>query len=619
MKQNYLKTRVLDNLTNAFQLARKLTDITRRAAKEAKSPTEPSSASSSSDANRSVNLGVFDSVDNDMELESSSDLFDSDGAPISDANEHRGGGRGRGRGRGRGGCARGRPRGRGRARGRGRGRARSRSPIVDRSTGIAGRTRSRWRAGTSEVVLSMSSVISDTSDATDDSRDEDYSDESSSESSVDLTGLGVDVASAASSASKPAADSAVNAQASGRMAAAEWTNSDGTGTGTYASLDGKRSCTIDSSEGLSDGSSVFCATVSDDDARPSKRQRLISAPAQQQHSGAVTPSTQIIRSMPPPPAQQQTPSAQIIRSRPPPPAPVAVIRRNATATYRSGYSSLSWRAPARLLAVPQPQPPAVRVSGRYSSSPYTPSPAPASAATGVASDYPVLTELYHKRHRSSQQSSVALRPATVSTVITTSSTTSFYGPPRPRHPITPPPTIGPTPRKVTAVASLCDGVDVRSSTIKAAGRGLFASRRFGVGELITEYGGAVISCAEAKKRRDAGKASHIRTLDSMHTAIDGVDVTLATGNPGASFANDPHRGDGKEKPNRCNAKFVKLEQHQQKGLIPLCIRGGLAATSRIFLKASREILPRDEIFVNYGRGYWKGTGNAEDSNDEDSS
>ena len=158
------------------------------------------------------------------------------------------------------------------------------------------------------------------------------------------------------------------------------------------------------------------------------------------------------------------------------------------------------------------------------------------------------------------------------------------------------------------------GVDVRPSTIKAAGRGLFATRRFDVGDLITEYGGIVISCEEAKKRREAGKASHIRTLDSMYTAIDGLSVTVATGNPGGSFANDPHRGDVKEKPNRWNATFVKLEHRQQIGL-RLCERGGLQALARIFLKAVRVILPNDEIFVNYGRGYWDRTqtGDTEES------
>jgi len=246
-------------------------------------------------------------------------------------------------------------------------------------------------------------------------------------------------------------------------------------------------------------------------------------------------------------------------------------------------------------------------SGRYSSSPYTPSPAPATAPSGVDPEYPVLTGLYNKRRRSGQQVTQAVVP----TVNATSNAASFYGPPR-----TASPTVESTSRalKRPGAAGICDGVDVRPSTIKAAGRGLFATRRFDVGDLITEYGGIVISCEEAKKRREAGKASHIRTLDSMYTAIDGLSVTVATGNPGGSFANDPHRGDVKEKPNRWNATFVKLEHRQQIGL-RLCERGGLQALARIFLKAVRVILPNDEIFVNYGRGYWDRTqtGDTEES------
>ena len=114
-------------------------------------------------------------------------------------------------------------------------------------------------------------------------------------------------------------------------------------------------------------------------------------------------------------------------------------------------------------------------------------------------------------------------------------------------------------------AVIGDGVEVRESTLRKAGRGLFASRWFDEGELITEYGGTLISWTEGKKRRNDQKDSHIRAVDSQHTAIDGIGVSVIPGNAGASFANDPHCGDRSIKPSLWNAEFVRLEPRQQVG------------------------------------------------------
>lgn len=70
-----------------------------------------------------------------------------------------------------------------------------------------------------------------------------------------------------------------------------------------------------------------------------------------------------------------------------------------------------------------------------------------------------------------------------------------------------------------------------------AGLGLWSSRPFKRNDLITSYSGDEISYVEALRLRNAGKGSHIRTIESRHTAINGIKLPQP-GEGGASFAND---------------------------------------------------------------------------------
>lgn len=141
-------------------------------------------------------------------------------------------------------------------------------------------------------------------------------------------------------------------------------------------------------------------------------------------------------------------------------------------------------------------------------------------------------------------------------------------------------------------AKIGNGIEIRESKLPNAGRGAFTTRSFKKGDYITEYGGEVISSDEANLRRIAGKASHIRSLTPMHTAIDGRQVLSSHGEGGASFINDP-----------CgvfqyNCRFV-VTRTLRNGVV----RDGLSVIERVFARALCDIPAGAELYVNYGAGY----------------
>lgn len=139
-----------------------------------------------------------------------------------------------------------------------------------------------------------------------------------------------------------------------------------------------------------------------------------------------------------------------------------------------------------------------------------------------------------------------------------------------------------------------NGIAVRNSTIANAGRGLFATIAFRKGDTITEYDGEVIDIKEANRRRQHGLHSHIRSLVSGRLAVDGRLVKAEYGKGGASFINDIRDT------TRYNAKLCNTTK-----LINGVNRSGLPAIERSFARATTDIPPGQEIFVNYGNGYWK--------------
>jgi hypothetical protein len=134
------------------------------------------------------------------------------------------------------------------------------------------------------------------------------------------------------------------------------------------------------------------------------------------------------------------------------------------------------------------------------------------------------------------------------------------------------------PRQGPAVIG--DGVEVQRSTLNGAGLGLFTVRPFERGALITQYDGRVIARAEALDLRAQGRDSHVRTLETGHTAIDGLREPLL-GRGGGSFANQA------PPPLTPNARYWTSAELQP----------------RVWLRATRRIEPGEEVWVAYGARY----------------
>lgn len=121
------------------------------------------------------------------------------------------------------------------------------------------------------------------------------------------------------------------------------------------------------------------------------------------------------------------------------------------------------------------------------------------------------------------------------------------------------------------------------STIPEAGRGLKTKKNFQKGDLLTQYCGWIISRGEARSLRDQGAHSHVNTLDS-HTYLLGVETpaeirSFPPEDRGyASFVNHD--------PQKKNCEFVTIE-------------------GRRLLRATKDIEAGSELFVSYGRNYFK--------------
>lgn len=135
-------------------------------------------------------------------------------------------------------------------------------------------------------------------------------------------------------------------------------------------------------------------------------------------------------------------------------------------------------------------------------------------------------------------------------------------------------------------ATLGAKVQVGDSTLKHAGRGLYARERIEKDQGIIEYYGQIISFEEAKKRRVEGKASHIRSLIPMSWCVDGRHV-----DEGAAMINDP-----RAEKHKVNAELVSY--HALDNIFKRDPKYSVA-----YARALRVIEPGEEIFVSYGSDY----------------
>lgn len=138
---------------------------------------------------------------------------------------------------------------------------------------------------------------------------------------------------------------------------------------------------------------------------------------------------------------------------------------------------------------------------------------------------------------------------------------------------------------ITMSAIIGNGVQILPSLMPNAGNGLFADRDFKKNELITEYDGPRIDKASADKLREKHMHTHIRVVNSQYEYIDGYKDVLV-GKGGGSFANDATI----QKQNN-SIYFSKFDELRGRG--------------RVFLKATKDIKKGEEIYVSYGKDYWR--------------
>ena len=119
---------------------------------------------------------------------------------------------------------------------------------------------------------------------------------------------------------------------------------------------------------------------------------------------------------------------------------------------------------------------------------------------------------------------------------------------------------------------------IKKSTLPEAGKGLFTKSLIPAGTHIIEYKGRVTTWNEVKET-EADNA-YIMYVNRDHV-INALPYKKAL----ARYANDA-KGVGKIRGLRNNAVYATVKK-------------------RVYIKATREIKPGEEILVDYGKSYWQ--------------
>lgn len=142
---------------------------------------------------------------------------------------------------------------------------------------------------------------------------------------------------------------------------------------------------------------------------------------------------------------------------------------------------------------------------------------------------------------------------------------------------------------------------VMTSTIEGAGLGLFnwSGTDIQPGQWITEYGGETIGPKEAETRKKGGMYTHILSLGYKGTCVDGrcrglfsMDYYTAVKHAAGSFANSCRSENVNAKYERVDAKSG-YQQYENAEYV----------NKRPFLKATRSIPDRAEIFCHYDKKF----------------
>jgi SET domain-containing protein len=130
---------------------------------------------------------------------------------------------------------------------------------------------------------------------------------------------------------------------------------------------------------------------------------------------------------------------------------------------------------------------------------------------------------------------------------------------------------------IAGMAIMKKNLQVKRSRIRGAGKGLFTSVFIPKGTKISEYKGRISTWNDA--RHEEGNNAYIFYLNRNHV-IDAKGSKLSL----AHFANDG-KGLNRDKANTNNAKYI-------------------TEGKRVYIEATRDIEPGEEILVGYGKEYW---------------
>lgn len=121
---------------------------------------------------------------------------------------------------------------------------------------------------------------------------------------------------------------------------------------------------------------------------------------------------------------------------------------------------------------------------------------------------------------------------------------------------------------------------IKKSTLPRAGKGLFTTKDIKKGEIICEYEGEIITWKEAIRRNDEGINGYVYYISEM-VCVDAYYAKKTFGR----YANDA-AGLTRKKGVRNNSVYHEVKR-------------------KVFIKATRNIRAGEEIFVSYGRSYWR--------------
>jgi len=146
-------------------------------------------------------------------------------------------------------------------------------------------------------------------------------------------------------------------------------------------------------------------------------------------------------------------------------------------------------------------------------------------------------------------------------------------------------------------STLCDTLG------EEAGRGLF-SKRYLVPGMQTEYWGTVLTRDECRRKRRLGEHTYLFSIGDGYS-VDGIREPIE-GVGAASLVNDwrPPRGHDVQGWSKKYKKNAKLTANDMMIDVPGPARPGHSTSRRGWLRITHRVRPGEEIFTDYGSGYW---------------